>query len=214
MSPNCLDWDISDTQDINCPVAVEGYEIENSDFRCKSIPKPFRYLYPSLVRTGDSSEASIYYTSVILEEDVPVGTSEDILSEQEWVKEFICELPKLLKAHFARTLIERISYLFDESLEDDEMTTMSLVSLRNFIHFINNTTDIKAPDIVLSVDGEIVAEWAKSNQGIFRVKFLTDEKICFYLKKCTQQIIYGKILNTDLESFMKNNRIDDLAFQK
>jgi len=73
--------------------------------------------------------------------------------------------------YFARKLVVRLRFLYEAVLEDPEEGYVPPESLDNFIKFLQNTTNLKYPDVVLTPTNEISAQWRTAPNRHFAVVF-------------------------------------------
>ena len=78
-----------------------------------------------------------------------------------------------------RTIATRLDYLFEISQEDPDEPTMALASLRELALFFASEPQRDEPEIGLSPDGHLQAEWRVGDGGILAMKFLRDGLIQF-----------------------------------
>ena len=79
-----------------------------------------------------------------------------------------------------RTIAERLDYLYEISGDDDSNgTRMTLTSLRALALFFVSEPQRDEPNIGISPDGHLLAEWRVRDGGILAMKFLPDGLIQF-----------------------------------
>ena len=79
-----------------------------------------------------------------------------------------------------RTIAERLDYLYEISGDDDSNgARMTLTSLRALALFFVSEPQRDEPDIGISPDGHLLAEWRVRDGGILAMKFLPDGLIQF-----------------------------------
>lgn len=88
----------------------------------------------------------------------------------------IIEVLPLLELHAIAT---RLDYLLVCSQEDPDEPTMALASLRELALFFASEPERVEPEIGLSPDGHLQAEWRVGEDGILAMKFLRDGLIQF-----------------------------------
>jgi len=80
----------------------------------------------------------------------------------------------------SKRLAMRLRYLLEVSREEDpEQAPLDIVSLKGFLAFLANAPRLAYPDVVLTADGEIWAEWRQDRNHHFAILFLNDEDVRF-----------------------------------
>lgn len=80
-----------------------------------------------------------------------------------------------LQVPYASELADRLDDLHEASIEEaPEQSPISTLSLYRFINFLQKEQNLEEPDVVLSDEGHIVAEWHKSRREHFSVEFMPD----------------------------------------
>jgi len=78
-----------------------------------------------------------------------------------------------LNVPYADELANRLDYLLKASIEEaPEQDPISQESLCGFIKFLDMVPNLVEPDVVLSLTGNICAEWYRSPREFFSVEFL------------------------------------------
>jgi len=81
---------------------------------------------------------------------------------------------------FSRRLVQRLEELVEVSQEEfPEQEPMSSRSLQDFIEFIRSVPDIAYPDVVLSYEGNVCAEWTQSHNKHCALEFLGGKEVRF-----------------------------------
>ena len=89
------------------------------------------------------------------------------------------EIIEVLPLLELRTIASRLNYLLECSEEDPDEPTMALASLRELALFFASEPQRDEPEIGLSPDGHLQAEWRVGDGGILAMKFLRDGLIQF-----------------------------------
>lgn len=89
------------------------------------------------------------------------------------------EIIKVLPLLELHTIATRLDYLLACSQEDPDKPTMALASLRELALFFASEPERVEPEIGLSPDGHLQAEWRVGEGGILAMKFLRDGLIQF-----------------------------------
>lgn len=89
------------------------------------------------------------------------------------------EIIEVLPLLELRTIATRLNYLLECSQEDPDEPTMALTSLRELALFFASEPQRDEPEIGLSPDGHLQAEWRVGDGGILAMKFLRDGLIQF-----------------------------------
>ena len=89
------------------------------------------------------------------------------------------EITEVLPLLELRTIATRLNYLLEVSEEDPDEPPMALASLRQLALFFASEPQTDEPEIGLSPDGHLQAEWRVGNGGILAMKFLRDGLIQF-----------------------------------
>ena len=106
------------------------------------------------------SEAPAAFDRLILNESVKQPTVVQIEQLQEG-----------LELKLAKPIASRLTELRNARLEE-ESEDIRAESVSEFISFIANHPKLRLPDIVLSPEGNIIAEWANGRGRLFSVHFL------------------------------------------
>ena len=89
----------------------------------------------------------------------------------EEVRELINFMVRESNLPFAGDLAARLYFLYETVQEDQEESPVSSESLSKFIDFLQNTPNLKHPDVVLTPSNEIAAQWRAANNRHFAVVF-------------------------------------------
>ena len=142
-------------------------------------------------------ESDVTSKSVLFESDIsdfladPLGSPFDVLEETlpdrkkarqiKKIKRIIKSIIDKSNIHFARKLVARLRFLYEAVLEDPEEGHVPPESLDNFIKFLQNTTNLKYPDVVLTPTNEISAQWRTAPNRHFAVVFQATGKARFVI---------------------------------
>lgn len=110
--------------------------------------------------------------SFILCSDSPFDELDEMLADDVKVSNLISFLRRKSTIQFASALSDRLSLLHEIVCEDPDEDPISFESLRSFIGFLQNTPDLRAPDIVLTPSNEIRAQWRTAPNRHFAVIFM------------------------------------------
>lgn len=102
----------------------------------------------------------------------PFDAIEERMTDKEQIEKMICYIRDGSKIEFAHELSARLNFLHESVVEDPEEIPISVESLRNFISFLRNTTNLKFPSVVLTPSNEIRAQWKTALNRYFAVVFL------------------------------------------
>lgn len=121
--------------------------------------------------TSGTLDATIEDSITIKSED-PFYTIDESKDNDEKVEEIISFLEKGSKLDYSKRLANRLKYLLEVSLEEypDEVS-ISSESLKNCLNFLQTTSDLRYPDIVLSPSKNIRAQWRAGPNKHFAVEF-------------------------------------------
>lgn len=79
---------------------------------------------------------------------------------------------------FNRSLIaDRLDYLCGMSVDEPYQKPLDLESMRGFTFFIMNNAYLPYPDIVVTPNGHISAEWTVADHGTLVLEFLSSEHV-------------------------------------
>ena len=103
----------------------------------------------------------------------PFEKLDDLRDDEEKVSEIISHIRTQLKVDYAQQLADRLEFLVDAAKEEraDENSILP-ESLKNFLSFIQSTTCLGYPDVVLSPSKNIRAQWRNGPNQHFAVEFL------------------------------------------
>jgi len=106
----------------------------------------------------------------------PFDVLDEMLADEEKVRKLINYIRDKSPIQFAQELASRLDFLYESVIEDAEEEPISPESLTNFIAFLQETPDVKLPDVVLTPSNEIRAQWRKGSNRHFAVAFLPTGK--------------------------------------
>ena len=101
----------------------------------------------------------------------------EVLDEKLAIGEKIRKLISFIRdesdVEFAQELADRLNSLYEAAKEEDpDEVPISPESLSNFIGFLQETTNLRRPDVVLTPSNEICAQWRTAPNRHFSVVFL------------------------------------------
>ena len=102
----------------------------------------------------------------------PFDELDEKLTTEEKIKKLIDYIDEGSKIQFAHELTLKLTFLNEVVNEDPDETPISIESLRNFISFLRNATDLKCPNLALTPSNEIRAQWRTAPNRHFAVVFL------------------------------------------
>lgn len=102
----------------------------------------------------------------------PFDELDEKLSSEEKIKKLIDYVRKGSKIQFAQELAVKLNFLKEVVNEDPDEDSISIDSMRNFISFLQNTTNFKCPNVALTPSNEIHAQWRTSPNRHFTAVFL------------------------------------------
>jgi hypothetical protein len=111
----------------------------------------------------------------------PFDELDEKLTSEEKIKKLIDYVREGSKIQFAHELAVKLNFLNEVVNEDPEEGSISIDSMRNFISFLQNTTNLKCPDVALTPSNEIHAQWRTAPNRHFAAVFLPTEKTRFVI---------------------------------
>ncbi|MBN1546406.1 MAG: hypothetical protein JW902_07090 [Syntrophaceae bacterium] len=126
----------------------------------------------ALLRKSSITTEPIDEAATPAESESPFDEIIDRLGDDEKINEIVKFLNQTTIA-FPKRLAERIQFLFEASKEEypDEVAILP-ESLKNFVSFLQTEPNLKYPDVVLSPDKNICAQWRTAPNRHFSVEFL------------------------------------------
>ena len=106
--------------------------------------------------------------------------SEQPSPRQPSVAELILHVRERFRAKFAERLAKRLDYLAKISQEEyPEQAPIAPESLQDFVAFLESTSKLAYPGVVLTPSGNIQAEWRKGKNRHFAVEFVGNDDVHF-----------------------------------
>ena len=102
----------------------------------------------------------------------PFDELDEKLTSEEKIKKLIDYVRGGSKIQFARELAAKLNFLNEVVNEDPDEDPISIDSMRNFIRFLQNTTNLKCPNVALTPSNEIHAQWRTAPNRHFAAVFL------------------------------------------
>lgn len=114
--------------------------------------------------------------------EILVSSTQPSAPRETTLSELILGIRTSAEIPFAKRLAERLEELVEISEEEfPEQEPMSSRSLQDFIEFIRSVPDMAYPDIVLSYEGNVCAEWTQNRNKHFALEFLGDREVDFVI---------------------------------
>lgn len=102
----------------------------------------------------------------------PFDEIDEKLTNEERIKKLIDYVRRGSKIQFAKELAVKLNFLNELVNEDPDDGSISIDSMRNFINFLQNTTNLRCPSVALTPSNEIHAQWRTASNRHFAVVFL------------------------------------------
>jgi len=102
----------------------------------------------------------------------PFDELDEKLTSEEKIKKLIDYVRGGSKIQFAQELAVKLNFLNEVVNEDPDEDSISIDSMRNFISFLQNTTNFKCPNVALTPSNEIHAQWRTAPNRHFAAVFL------------------------------------------
>ncbi len=102
----------------------------------------------------------------------PFDELDEKLTSEEKIKKLIDYVRGGSKIQFAQELAVKLNLLNEVIIEDPVEDSISIDSMRNFISFLQNTTNLKCPNVALTPSNEIHAQWRTAPNRHFAAVFL------------------------------------------
>ena len=109
---------------------------------------------------------------IILTTESPFDELDEKLTSEEKIKKLIDYVREGSKIQFAHDLAIKLNFLNEVVNEDPDEDSISIDSMRNFISFLQNTTNLKCPNLALTPSNEIHAQWRTAPNRHFAAVFL------------------------------------------
>jgi len=111
-----------------------------------------------------------------------VSSKQSSRQKDSSIPELITTIQTTSNLGFAGRLAARLNDLYESSQEEfPDQQPMSSRSLQDFLTLIRSVPGITHPQIVLTYEGNIRAEWTKSHTKHFAVEFLGDNRTKFVI---------------------------------
>ena len=126
----------------------------------------------ALLKKSSITTESMEEVATSVESESPFDEIIDRLGDDEKINEIVKFLNQTDIA-FSKRLTDRIQFLFEASKEEypNEVAIIP-ESLKNFLGFLQTEPNLKYPDVVLSPDKNICAQWRTAPNRHFSVEFL------------------------------------------
>ena len=111
----------------------------------------------------------------------PFDELDEKLTIQEKINKLIDYVRDDSKIQFASELAVKLTYLNEIVNEDPDEDPISFDSMRNFISFLQNTENLKCPNVALTPSNEIHAQWRTAPNRHFAAVFLPTNKTRFVI---------------------------------
>jgi hypothetical protein len=102
----------------------------------------------------------------------PFDELDEKLTNEEKIHKLINFVREGSKIQFAHELAIKLNFLSEVVNEDSDEDSISIDSMRNFISFLQNTTNLKCPNVALTPSNEIHAQWRTAPNRHFAAVFL------------------------------------------
>lgn len=109
---------------------------------------------------------------LIINTESPFDEIDEKLTSEEKIKKLIDFVREGSKIQFARELAVKLNFWNEVVNEDPDEDSISIDSMRNFISFLQNTTNLKCPNVALTPSNEIHAQWRTAPNRHFAAVFL------------------------------------------
>jgi hypothetical protein len=168
-----------------CPNLAKNSLIEN-----EVTDKPARYQWRLLNRPIFLGEKDLdtpltlklhFADPIFLTSESPFDELDEKLTTEEKIKELIAYAGEKSNIQFAFELAVKLNFLNEVVNEDPDESPISVESLRNFISFLRNSTNLKCPNLALTPSNEIRAQWRTAPNRHFAVVFLSSGQTRFVI---------------------------------
>ncbi len=109
---------------------------------------------------------------IMLATESPFDELDDKLTSEEKIEKLIDYVRGGSKIQFAQELAVKLNFLNEVVNEDPDEDSISIDSMRSFISFLQNTTNLKCPNVALTPSNEIHAQWRTAPNRHFAAVFL------------------------------------------
>ena len=111
----------------------------------------------------------------------PFDELDEKLTNEEKIKKLIDFVREGSKIHFGHELAVKLNFLNEVVNEDPDEDSISIDSMRNFISFLQNTANLKCPNVALTPSNEIHAQWRTAPNRHFAAVFLSTGETRFVI---------------------------------
>lgn len=92
----------------------------------------------------------------------------------------ICYVRERMKPPFAKRLAKRLEFLVEVSQEEyPHQAPITPQSLQDFVRYLQSVPNLVYPDVVLTLNGNIRAQWREAKTRHFAVEFLGEDDVRF-----------------------------------
>ena len=158
-------------------VTVEEPPVEDAEDWRKEVIRRIRTSRPrSLLEPGEDSPLTLENRLAeppfsILES--PFDVLDETLADEEKIRKLVDYIRNESKIQFAEELAARLDLLCEAAKDEDpDEVPISAESLSNFVGFLQETPNLRYPDVVLTPSKEIRAQWRRGPNRHFAVVFL------------------------------------------
>lgn len=103
----------------------------------------------------------------------PFDVLDETLADEEKIRKLVDYIRNESKIQFAEELAARLDLLCEAAKDEDpDEVPISAESLSNFVGFLQETPNLRYPDVVLTPSKEIRAQWRRGPNRHFAVVFL------------------------------------------
>ncbi len=143
---------------------------------------PARFKFPGEMDLDTPLTLKIHLADLITPTaESPFDELDEKLTSKEKIKKLIDYVRKGSKIQFAKELAAKLNFLNKVVDEDPDEDSISIDSMRNFISFLQNTTNLKCPNVALTPSNEIHAQWRTAPNRHFAAVFLPTEETRFVI---------------------------------
>lgn len=158
-------------------VTEEEPSVEDAEDWGKEVIRRIRTSWPRiLLERGENSPLTLENRLAeppfsILES--PFDVLDETLTDEEKVRKVVDYIRDESKIQFAEELAARLTLLYEAAKDEDpDEVPISAESLSNFVGFLQETPNLRYPDVVLTPSKEIRAQWRRGPNRHFAVVFL------------------------------------------
>lgn len=170
-NPNCLSGQTTGTR------LIVNFDASTKATTRESINQTVQVLGASGLTVGDLDVYIVgSYCRDESKETLPTNDPESSLSD---LIDLFRHYPKM---DFAERIAARLDYLLEVSREEQpEQAPPAAGSLDSFLAFLTKNPGLAYPDIVLTFDGNVRAEWTHSSNEHFAIEFCEDGNVRFVI---------------------------------